>query len=117
MDKERSPTSEEQAFAVFGGLPGVGKSISTDLWQLGMRTLEDIRQGDPEEMFEATKALAGGTMDRCVLYVYRCAVAVARNPQIDPELQKWWNWKDKSDKTVRQEDDNRPTSEEYRGGV
>jgi len=27
---------------------------------------------------------AGGTMDRCVLYVYRCAVAYANNPDSIP---------------------------------
>ncbi len=82
--------------AVFGCLPGVGPSISEDLWALGMRSLDDVAAGDPEAMFEQTRRLAGGSMDRCVLYVYRCAVAVASDPDIDPHLRKWWNWKDRS---------------------
>ena len=80
--------------SVFGHLPGVGPSISQDLWYLGMRSIDDLAAGDPEAMFEETRRLAGGTMDRCVLYVYRCAVAVARDPEIDQRLRKWWNWKD-----------------------
>ena len=84
------------AFKVFGHLPGVGPSISQNLWDLGLRSAEELAASDPETMFEETRLLAGGSMDRCVLYVYRCAVAYARNPNIDTELQKWWNWKDRS---------------------
>lgn len=29
-------------------------------------------------------------VDRCMLYVFRCAVYYEH----DPELLKWWNWKD-----------------------
>ncbi len=87
---------DDRALQAFGSLPGVGPSISKDLWALGMRTIEDVAQGDPEVMFEETRRQAGGTMDRCVLYVYRCAVAVARDPDIDPQLRKWWSWKDRA---------------------
>lgn len=34
-------------------------------------------------------------VDRCVLYVFRCAVYYANNTVHDPELLKWWNWKDR----------------------
>jgi hypothetical protein len=30
-----------------------------------------------------------------VLYVFRCAVYFANNSTHDPELLKWWNWKDR----------------------
>ena len=83
-----------EAFKVFESVPGVGKSLSVDLWELGMRSMNDLAKGDPEVMYYETRRLAGGQMDRCVLYVYRCAVAYAQNPDIDPELRKWWNWKD-----------------------
>ena len=86
--------TEREAFGIFGHIPGVGKSISVDLWDLGLRSVNDLSNRNPEEMFEETRRLAGGSMDRCVLYVYRCAVAFARNPNLEPELQKWWNWKD-----------------------
>jgi hypothetical protein len=35
-------------------------------------------------------------VDRCMLNVFRCAVYYASNDIHDPELLKWWNWKDKS---------------------
>ena len=85
---------EREAFSTFGHIPGVGKSISVDLWDLGLRSVQDLEGRDPEDMFEETRRLAGGSMDRCILYVYRCAVAYARDPDLEPELRKWWNWKD-----------------------
>ncbi|WP_394701143.1 helix-hairpin-helix domain-containing protein [uncultured Methanolobus sp.] len=33
-------------------------------------------------------------LDRCMLYVFREAVYFASNEEHDPELLKWWNWKD-----------------------
>jgi hypothetical protein len=33
-------------------------------------------------------------VDRCVLYVFRAAVHFAGSTGGDPELAKWWNWKD-----------------------
>jgi len=38
--------------------------------------------------------IAGQHIDRCVLYIFREAVYFAGNPQPEPELLKWWNWKD-----------------------
>ena len=40
-----------------------------------------------------------GHQDRCLLYVFRCAVYFAERKRHDPELLKWWNWKD--DRPVR----------------
>ncbi len=94
MKREDSASQARLAHKTFGHVPGVGKSIALDLWNLGMRTMDDLKAGDPNLMFETTKALAGGSMDRCILYVYRCAVAFARNPDLAPERCKWWYWKD-----------------------
>jgi hypothetical protein len=33
-------------------------------------------------------------VDRCMLYVFRCAVYYATNKKHDPKLLKWWNWKE-----------------------
>ncbi len=87
-------TVEQTAMSVFGHIPGVGKSLSVDLWELGLRSMDELAASDPEAMYEETKRQAGGTMDRCVLYVYRCAVAFAQDPNLPAELRKWWNWKD-----------------------
>jgi hypothetical protein len=75
-------------------IPGVGKSIAVDLWDLGLRSVEDLRGRDPEALYAALEALAGCHVDRCMLYVLRCAVYFAETADPDPERLKWWSWKD-----------------------
>ena len=31
-------------------IPGVGKSIAEDLWNLGFRAVEDLKDQDPEDL-------------------------------------------------------------------
>ena len=75
-------------------IPGVGPSISRDLYGLGYRSVLDLRGEDPEAMYRKQRRLQGCHVDRCVLYVFRLAVYFASNPEHEPELLKWWSWKD-----------------------
>jgi hypothetical protein len=77
-------------------IPGVGKSIAGDLWNIGIREIPDLYGKDPEELYSLSNDFAGSVQDRCLLYVFRCAVYYAETPQDeqDPEKLKWWNWKD-----------------------
>ena len=45
-------------------------------------------------MYEKLCVMKGHIVDRCVLYVIRCAVYFASNTIKDPEKLKWYNWKD-----------------------
>ncbi len=75
-------------------IPGVGKSLSQDLVDLGYRTADELKSEDPEMMYQKLIDLRGHHIDRCVLYVFRCAVYFASHDIHDKELLKWWNWKD-----------------------
>ncbi len=75
-------------------IPGVGKSIAQDLRDLGIATVADLRDRDPEALYDELCQLRGAHIDRCMLYVFRCAVYFATEEQHDPKLLKWWNWKD-----------------------
>jgi hypothetical protein len=75
-------------------IPGVGPSIEQDLIDLGFHQVPDLKEADPQKMFEELCRLRGERVDRCVLYVFRCAVYFAGRSRHDPELLKWWNWKD-----------------------
>ncbi|NLI33722.1 MAG: pathogenicity locus [Deltaproteobacteria bacterium] len=75
-------------------IPGVGKSIAEDLRKLGFRSVQELKDQDPEEMYQRLCEYRGTRIDRCILYVFRCAVYFALNESHDPELLKWWNWKD-----------------------
>ncbi len=75
-------------------IPGVGLSIAEDLWDVGIHSIADLHGRDPEELFNRLQARAGAPVDRCVLYVFRCAVYYASHERHEPELLNWWHWKD-----------------------
>ena len=75
-------------------IPGVGPSLAQDLRDLGIQQVAELRGQDPERLYERLIAQRGVHQDRCVLYVFRCAVYFAETPQPDPKRLKWWNWKD-----------------------
>lgn len=77
----------------FQRIPGVGKSIAKDLYDLGYRSVAELKGEDPELMYDRFCELAGCHVDRCLLYVFRCAVYFASHTVHDPERLKWWNWK------------------------
>lgn len=81
-------------------IPGVGKSISNDLWEIGIRKVEDLAGKNPEALYNLSNKKAGCIQDRCLLYTFRCAVYFAETPsgKLDSEKLKWWNWKDKHNK-------------------
>lgn len=75
-------------------IPGVGKSIALDLIELGVKHVKDLRGADPEDLYMRHCELRGYLADRCLLYVFRCAVYFANTINPEPELLKWWRWKD-----------------------
>ena len=89
--------NKEEHLKLLKSIPGVGKSIAVDLWNIDIRSIEDLKGKSPEKMYEQSNRLAGMVQDRCLLYVFRCAVYYAETPENmrDMEKLKWWNWKDK----------------------
>jgi hypothetical protein len=78
-------------------MPGIGPSLAADLRELGMREPADLRGLDPGRLYRDLGEIRGARQDPCVLYVFRCAVYYASTAAADrdPELLKWWNWKDR----------------------
>jgi hypothetical protein len=74
-------------------IPGVGKSIALDLIKLGYQSVSELKGENPEDMYERSCKLEGIRIDRCLLYVYRCAVYFSENEKHETEKLKWWNWK------------------------
>ena len=74
-------------------IPGVGPSIATDLYRLGIHEVAELRGRKPDALHNELCEKEGRQVDRCVLYVFRCAVYFASESRPDPELLKWWNWK------------------------
>lgn len=75
----------------------MGKSIANDLVNIGIYQIADLKNKDPEELYHLSNQFAGCIQDRCLLYVFKCAVYFAATPPLlqEPEKLKWWNWKDR----------------------
>jgi predicted RecB family nuclease len=76
-------------------IPGIGPSLALDLYELGVRRIADLKRRNPERMYRQLERQTGTKQDRCVLYVFRCAVYFAKTPKPKPERLLWWNWQDK----------------------
>jgi RimJ/RimL family protein N-acetyltransferase len=84
----RAPRDELQT------IPGVGPSLAQDLRDLGIARVDDLRGQSPQRLYDRLVERRGTHQDRCVLYVFRCAVYFAETAAPEPALLKWWAWKD-----------------------
>ena len=75
-------------------IPGVGVSIEKDLEGLGIKKVSDLIGKNPEALYEKLCKKEGQHIDRCMLYVFRCAVYFAETKHPNPKKLLWWNWKD-----------------------
>jgi hypothetical protein len=77
-------------------LPGVGPASAADFRLLGINTPAELAGRNPQQLYDELCALTGQPQDRCVLYVFRCAIWVVENPDHpDKTLRNWWAWKDR----------------------
>jgi len=113
--------NRKQALKDLQTIPGVGPNIAEHMWKIGIRSVRELKGRDPEELYRALSQREGGpalargskprastagadprakpgapaAVDRCALYVFRCAVYYASHAKHDPEKLLWWNWQDK----------------------
>jgi hypothetical protein len=65
-------------------IPGVGEKLSAVLWELGVRSVSDLKGQDPGVLYQSLCSLRGRRVDRCVLYVFRSAVYYASHDRHNP---------------------------------
>ena len=73
-------------------LAGIGPSLEADLKSLGVRTVEELAERDGSDLYNALCAQTGTRQDPCVLDTFRCAVAQARDGNLDTAQRNWWWW-------------------------
>ena len=73
----------------------MGKACALDLWNIGIRKVSDLKDRDPEALYETLNAWSGVRHDVCMLYTFRCAVYFASETGHPREKLNWWYWKDK----------------------
>jgi len=94
MEVKELATPKMLALQELQNIPGVGKSIANDLWNIGITHISDLTDKDPEKLYAQSNRQVGVIQDRCLLYVFRCAVYFASNTKHDKAKLLWWNWKD-----------------------
>ena len=89
------PTEKQIALRELMQIPGIGKSIANDLWNIQIKSIADLKGKDPQALYVISNLYVGVVQDRCLLYTFRCAVYYANTPPAkrNPEKLKWWNWK------------------------
>ena len=92
MDK--SEVNQQEVLKELRTIPGIGKSISLDLWNIGIRKVSDLKDKNPALLYKRSNKLAGIVQDPCLLYTFRCAVYFASEKNLKKEKLKWWYWKD-----------------------
>lgn len=92
---------EKQSLKELQIIPGVGKSVAKNLYDIGIKKVSDLKGKDPEKLYQKSNKLVGALQDLCLLYTFRCAVYFAESTNPNPELLKWWNWKDTNEKNKK----------------
>lgn len=73
-------------------LLSVGPATLRDLARLGIHSLPQLAEQQPEKMYTRLKRLTGRPQDICLLDVFEAAVAQARNRRLPVEQCQWWYW-------------------------
>jgi hypothetical protein len=73
-------------------LSGVGPAMLADFAALHIATVDQLAAANPEELYERLCHITRSRQDPCVLDVFRCAVAQARDPNLPAEQRDWWWW-------------------------
>jgi hypothetical protein len=73
-------------------LSGIGPAMLDDLDFLGIETVDQLATCDADDLYKQLCERTGKRQDPCVLDVFNCAIAQARDPDLPSELRKWWYW-------------------------
>ena len=56
--------TKEQTIKELTVIPGIGKSLATDLWNIGITSIDNLKGKDPEVLFTLSNDYAGVVQDR-----------------------------------------------------
>jgi len=87
------PDDKAKALKALQVIPGIGKSIALDLYNIGIKSPEDLRGKAPEILYEQSNALVRMKQDPCLLYTFRCATYFAETKSPEKKKLNWWYWK------------------------
>ena len=63
--------TKDQSIKELITIPCIGWSIPNDLWNIGIRSVDDLKGKEPEVLYDLSNRYAGAVQDRCLLYSFR----------------------------------------------
>jgi hypothetical protein len=90
--KSHRRRKHSQVTRQLGDLISIGPAMLRDFELLGIRSVAQLSQQDPQWMYEKLGRIAGQRQDPCVLDTFCAAVAQAKNPRLSAEQCEWWYW-------------------------
>jgi len=75
-----------------GDLISIGPAMLRDFELLGIRSVAQLAQQNPQRLYTRLSRATGQRQDPCVLDTFCAAVAQARNPRLPAEKCQWWYW-------------------------
>ena len=91
----RKFSNKNSVLEEFKTIPGVGKACSLDFWNIGLRSIADLKGQNPSILYDKLNTLTGVKHDICMLYTFRCATYYATEKDHEKEKLNWWYWKNK----------------------
>ena len=73
-------------------LVSVGPRTLHDLELLGVTTVEELAEQDPQDLYRRLRRYQGPSLCICCLDVFTAAAAQANDPQLSSEKCVWWYW-------------------------
>jgi len=73
-------------------LDGIGPKMLKDFELLGVANIDQLKKQTGRKMYDRLCELTGQRQDPCVLDVFVCAVAQAKDPNLPAEQRNWWYW-------------------------
>jgi hypothetical protein len=65
-------------------IPGVGKTIARDMHNIGIHSIDHLNGRQARQLYAKLCQFKASPVDRCMLYVFRCAIYYASNTHHDP---------------------------------
>ncbi len=85
--------NKQESVKELSNIPGIGKKIAIMLYDFGIQSIDDLKNKNPDKLYCQMSEKYGTWLDKCLLYVFRCAVYYSKTKDPDPEKLKWWYWK------------------------
>jgi hypothetical protein len=73
-------------------LRSVGPAMVEDFQKLGITSVAQLKSKNAQKLYDQLCKIAGQRMDPCVLDVFECAIAQAKDPGLPAEQCDWWYW-------------------------